>query len=113
MRRSGSTDLKRAVIFMNGFTGLRVALLLTVCATTWPTTAAAQTPAVPPSPLSLGDIIRLAGERRDEIQAAWARVLLTLVVLPAAYAMWRRHQVRVSTAVSVPQGAVTTSAGAA
>jgi cobalt-zinc-cadmium efflux system outer membrane protein len=59
---------------MNGLTGLRFALLLTVWATTWPTAAAAQTSPVLPSPLSLGDVIRLAGERRDEIQAARARI---------------------------------------
>jgi outer membrane protein, heavy metal efflux system len=59
---------------MNGLTGLRVALLLTVWVTTWPTAVAAQTPPVLPSPLSLGDVIRLASERRDEIQAARARI---------------------------------------
>jgi cobalt-zinc-cadmium efflux system outer membrane protein len=59
---------------MNSLTSLRFALLLTVWATTWPTTATAQTTAVMPSPLSLGDVIRLASERRDEIQAARARV---------------------------------------
>jgi outer membrane protein TolC len=58
---------------MNGLTGLRFALLLTVWATTWPTVAAAQTTPVLPSPLGLGDVIRLASERRDEIQAARAR----------------------------------------
>jgi outer membrane protein TolC len=58
---------------MNGVTGLRFALLLTVWATTWPTAAAAQTTPVLPSPLSLGDVIRLACERRDEIQSARAR----------------------------------------
>jgi outer membrane protein TolC len=58
---------------MNSLTGLRVALLLTVSVTTWPTAAAAQTPPVLPAPLSLGDVIRLASERRDEIQAARAR----------------------------------------
>ena len=58
---------------MNSLRGLRFALLLTVWATTWPTAAAAQTPPVLPSPLSLGDVIRLASERRDEIQAARAR----------------------------------------
>jgi cobalt-zinc-cadmium efflux system outer membrane protein len=66
--------MKHAVIVMNSFTGLRVALLLTVWATTWPTAAAAQTPPGLPSPLSLGDVIRLAGERRDELQAARARI---------------------------------------
>ncbi len=40
-------------------------------ATLWPIQAVAQT--APPSPLSLADVIRLAGERRDEIQAARAR----------------------------------------
>src|SRR4029453_6514579 len=58
---------------MNGLTGFRFALF-TVCAIAWPTAAAAQTPPVLPSPLSLGDVIRLAGERRDEIQAARARI---------------------------------------
>jgi outer membrane protein, heavy metal efflux system len=41
---------------------------------TWPTTAPAQTIPVLPSPLSLGDVVRLAGERRDEIQAARERI---------------------------------------
>ena len=58
---------------MNSLTGLRFALLLTVWATTWPTAATAQTPPVLPSPLSLGDVLRLASERRDEIEAARAR----------------------------------------
>jgi hypothetical protein len=56
---------------MNSVTGLRFALLLTVWATTWPTAATAQMTSVP---LSLGDVIRLANERRDEIQAARARI---------------------------------------
>ena len=38
-----------------------------------PCLAAAETPQVLPSPLSLADVIRIAGERRDEIQAARAR----------------------------------------
>ena len=58
---------------MNGFTGVRFALLLTVWAMTAPPPAAAQTASALSSPLSLGDVIRLAGERRDEIQAARAR----------------------------------------
>jgi cobalt-zinc-cadmium efflux system outer membrane protein len=58
---------------MNGLTGLRFALL-TVWAMNWAAAVAAQTSPVLPSPLSLGDVIRLAGERRDEIQAARARV---------------------------------------
>ena len=56
------------------FTDLRFALLLMVWATTWPTAVAAQPTPVLPSPLSLGDVIRLAGERRDEIHAARARI---------------------------------------
>jgi outer membrane protein TolC len=40
---------------------------------TGPAPAFAQTTQVLPSPLSLGDVIRLAGERRDEIRAARAR----------------------------------------
>lgn len=35
--------------------------------------AHAQTPNAVPSPLGLGDVVRIAGERRDEIQAARAR----------------------------------------
>jgi outer membrane protein TolC len=58
---------------MNSLTGLRFALLLTVWAA-WPIAAAAQTSPLLPSPLSLGDVIRLASERRDEIQAARARI---------------------------------------
>jgi outer membrane protein TolC len=58
---------------MKNLTGLRIALVLTVWATTSPGTVAAQTAPVLPSPLSLGEVIRLAGERRDEIQAARAR----------------------------------------
>jgi copper/silver efflux system protein len=41
----------------------------------------------------------------------WSCMLLTLLVLPAAYAMWRRHQVRVAMAVRLPDDAVTTSEG--
>jgi Cu(I)/Ag(I) efflux system membrane protein CusA/SilA len=42
----------------------------------------------------------------------WSCMLLTLLVLPAAYAMWRRHQVRVAMAVSPPHDAAA-SEGAA
>ena len=35
----------------------------------------------------------------------WSCLLLTLLVLPAAYAMWRRHQIRVATA-SAANGAI-------
>jgi Cu(I)/Ag(I) efflux system membrane protein CusA/SilA len=43
----------------------------------------------------------------------WSCMLLTLLVLPAAYAMWRRHQVRVAMAVSPPHESVARSEGAA
>jgi cobalt-zinc-cadmium efflux system outer membrane protein len=59
---------------MNSFTGLRVALLLTVWAVTSTGPVAAQTTQVLPSPLGLDEVIRLASERRDEIQAARARI---------------------------------------
>src|SRR6185436_17230907 len=58
---------------MPGSTGLRFALLLTVAAMLCPIPLAAQAPPTLPSPLSLADVIRLASERRDEIQAARAR----------------------------------------
>src|SRR5688572_22775195 len=59
---------------MTGSTGLRFALLLTVAAMLCPIPVAAQTTPALPSPLSLADVIRLASERRDEIQAARARM---------------------------------------
>jgi Cu(I)/Ag(I) efflux system membrane protein CusA/SilA len=43
----------------------------------------------------------------------WSCMFLTLLVLPAAYSMWRRHQVRASLAVSVPHDAAATSEGVA
>ena len=43
----------------------------------------------------------------------WSCVVLTLLVLPAAYAMWRRHQVRLALAASLPHDAAMSSAGAA
>src|SRR6186997_2324880 len=58
---------------MTGSTGLRFVLLLAIAVTPWPVRLAAQTTPVLPSPLSLADVIRLASERRDEIQAARAR----------------------------------------
>jgi len=48
-------------------------LLLVVMAVSSPAVAAAQDANPLPSPLALGDVIRIAGERRDEIQAARAR----------------------------------------
>jgi outer membrane protein, heavy metal efflux system len=53
--------------------GLRVALLLAIWATASSDEAVAQTAQVLPSPLALSDVIRIAGERRDEIEAARAR----------------------------------------
>ena len=41
----------------------------------------------------------------------WSCMLLTLLVLPAAYAMWRRHQVRVAMTLLLPHQAATTSEG--
>jgi Cu(I)/Ag(I) efflux system membrane protein CusA/SilA len=35
----------------------------------------------------------------------WSCMLLTLLVLPAGYAIWRRHQVRVAMTISLPHGA--------
>jgi copper/silver efflux system protein len=43
----------------------------------------------------------------------WSCMFLTLLVLPAAYAMWRRHHVRATVAVSLPHDAGTTSEGVA
>jgi Cu(I)/Ag(I) efflux system membrane protein CusA/SilA len=43
----------------------------------------------------------------------WSCMLLTLLVLPAGYAMWRRGQVRAVMAVSLPHDAAATSEGAA
>jgi Cu(I)/Ag(I) efflux system membrane protein CusA/SilA len=37
----------------------------------------------------------------------WSCMLLTLLVLPAAYALWRRHQMRVATAVPSTHGTAT------
>jgi copper/silver efflux system protein len=43
----------------------------------------------------------------------WSCMFLTLLVLPAAYAMWRRHQVRITLAASLAHNAATISEGAA
>ena len=48
-------------------------LLLVVMAMSSPVVAAAQDAKPLPSPLAIGDVVRIAGERRDEIQAARAR----------------------------------------
>jgi Cu(I)/Ag(I) efflux system membrane protein CusA/SilA len=41
----------------------------------------------------------------------WSCMFLTLLVLPAAYAMWRRYQVRVGAAVSLPRDAAARPSG--
>jgi Cu(I)/Ag(I) efflux system membrane protein CusA/SilA len=43
----------------------------------------------------------------------WSCMFLTLLVLPAAYTMWRRHQVRAALATSVPHETATPAEGAA
>jgi Cu(I)/Ag(I) efflux system membrane protein CusA/SilA len=43
----------------------------------------------------------------------WSCMLLTLLVLPAAYAMWRRHQVRAAIALSTPGDVAADPGGAA
>ena len=58
---------------MNPFTGLRFALLLAIWATTSSAQVVGQATLVLPAPLTLADVVRLASERRDEIQAAGAR----------------------------------------
>src|SRR5688572_18532486 len=49
-----------------------IVLLLSAWVATDSTRVAAQTPALP-SPLALADVVRIAGESRDEVQAARAR----------------------------------------
>ena len=103
---------------MKSLTGLRFVLLV-VAATALVRSASAQPASVLPSALSLGDVSRFAGEWRDEIQAATLTIatvstfqgFLIEKVTPT-YAMWRRHQMRVSLVVSVPHEAVSTSEGA-
>ncbi len=53
--------------------GLRRVVLLGVAATLLPIQAAAQAPPAPASSMSLADVIRIASERRDEIEAARSR----------------------------------------
>jgi hypothetical protein len=48
--------------------GLRLAVLLAIWSPIVPAAATAQTTPVLPSPLRLGDVVRIAAERRDEIQ---------------------------------------------
>ncbi|HKR36565.1 MAG TPA: TolC family protein [Xanthobacteraceae bacterium] len=56
---------------MTRFSSSIVLMVLTAMAS--PAVAAAQDAKPLPSPLAIGDVIRIAGERRDEIQAARAR----------------------------------------
>jgi len=58
---------------MTRSTVLRLVLVVAIAATVLPAEAAAQISPGLPSPLSLADVIRVASERRDEIQAARAR----------------------------------------
>ena len=59
---------------MRRTTGFRLSLFVAVVATLWPSPTAAQAAPVLPSPLSLTDVVRMAGERRAGIPAARARV---------------------------------------
>jgi hypothetical protein len=63
-----------AVIAMTRSTIFRIVLFLAMSIAMRPAVSAAQTTSGLPSPLSLADVIRVAGERRDEIHAARARV---------------------------------------
>src|SRR5688572_17447152 len=58
---------------MSGKRLLRIVFLMGVSVLTQSTGASAQTAPVLPSPLTLADVVRIAGERRDEIEAARAR----------------------------------------
>ena len=58
---------------MTRLTVVRLVLLIAAWMLTSPRPAVAQTAPVLPSPLRLGDVLRLASERRDEIEAARAR----------------------------------------
>jgi outer membrane protein, heavy metal efflux system len=62
-----------AVVDMNQCTSVSFVLLLGILVLS-PDRAAAQAAQSLPSPLSLGDVIRIASELRDEIQAARARI---------------------------------------
>src|SRR5688572_25671361 len=57
---------------MKPSTGIHVLLFLTLGTVITPGPATAQEPGLP-TPLTLADVIRVAGERRDEIEAARAR----------------------------------------
>ena len=72
-RRSGLEPSGDVMAMTPSFV-LSIVVVLALGATGRPVQAGAQTSAPLPSPLSLGDVIRLASERRDEIQAARARI---------------------------------------
>jgi len=72
-RRSGLEPSGDVMAMTPSFV-LSIVVVLALGATGRPVQAGAQTSATLPSPLSLGDVIRLASERRDEIQAARARI---------------------------------------
>jgi outer membrane protein TolC len=73
-RIAGPVEVQlHAVIPMTLLAGARLAFVLALCVAGAPASAAAQPATALPSPLSLADVIRIAGERRDEIQAALAR----------------------------------------
>lgn len=61
------------VIDMTRLTVVRFVVFIAVWMPTLTSPAVAQTAQVLPSPLRLGDVLRLASERRDEIEAARAR----------------------------------------
>ena len=69
--RSTRLDSLDSVIAMKRFSRPFAPLVVMLIAS--PAAAAAQDPQPLPSPLTLADVVRLAGERRDEIQAARAR----------------------------------------
>jgi cobalt-zinc-cadmium efflux system outer membrane protein len=58
---------------MKPVTGVRIALVFAQSVMGAPSPTAAQSRAALPAPLGLADVVRLAGERRDELQAARAR----------------------------------------
>ena len=59
---------------MEQLTTRRFTLVLTLCLVAAMATVVAQDAVPRPSPLGLGDVVKLAGERRDEIETARARV---------------------------------------
>ena len=60
---------------MAGFTGHGFTLLICLAAAGGPSRASAQMTSEVPSPLTMAAVVRVASERRDEIQAARARAL--------------------------------------